>query len=84
MFGRNTRKTFGQNIRKTPVRCKKYGTSADGYAIIKTKSVFVETRLFSINNKKCSGEIHAKHLGKIYAKRLYGAKNTVQVLTDMR
>lgn len=49
MFRRNTRKTFGQNVRKTPVRCKKYGTvSADGNAIIKTKSVFVETHFFTI------------------------------------
>lgn len=29
--------------------------------------------------------MYAKHLGKMYAKRLYGAKNTVQkVLTEMR
>ena len=77
---------MGQNVRKTPVRCKKYGNkSADENAIIKTKNVFVETRFFSINNKKCLDEIHAKHLGKMYAKRLYGAKNTVQkVLTEMR
>ena len=33
---------------------------------------------FSINNKKCSGEMYAKYLGKMYAKRLYGAKNAVQ------
>ena len=28
--------------------------------------------------------MYAKHLGKMYAKLLYGAKNTVQVLTDMQ
>ena len=49
MFRRNTRKTFGQNVRKTPVRCKKCGTkSADEYATTKYKSVFVETRFFTI------------------------------------
>lgn len=71
MFRRNTRKTFGQNVRKTPVRCKKYGTvSADGYAQQNTKACLSKHAFFSINNKKCSG--------KMYIKRLYGAKNAVQ------
>ena len=49
MFRRNTRKTFGQNVRKTPVRCKKYGNkSADGYAQQNTKACLLKHAFFTI------------------------------------